>query len=798
MSTISLCMIVKNEEEMLPACLESVADWVDEMIVVDTGSTDKTKEIASSMGAKVFDFEWINDFAAARNHAKAQATGDYLLILDADERLAPGDGEVLREEVNNLANQTVVFLTLMNSRSRFSSLKATVEGSERVGSPVLLPRLVVNSPTMKWVGKIHESPTIDTATLGRINVNIVHVGADVEWRESRQKGERNLQMLTETLNSSDQERTALFWSYMAAELFNAGQQKEFFDALKKSWDQLSASINNGILVNSGVAPLYPSVLVLRGKIQEGLEALHFLIKNWQYASTNPANLLYHSANVLTMIDYPASAKESILNMISDIAEMLLELDGEAFIDETLWGVTNIKAYMLLGFAQMKLGNYEKSFEAIDKGLELQEGNESLKLLKIECLLEEGNIPQCLAMILEELNTSSEKQVGPDIWVLASTACLAMGNEEDSSMFLDQALLRKRLTFSGMHRLRLLQGIATRRDVLAGKPRAGKGAYGVLGSILSREPVMAFNDVPLDVIKKVVYNLLQRGKTDLVERFFDARAQHILPGIKAKVIGILEEIGVEVIDDGSLDPIFLLGDGLEALTAMFEEGEDFAVVHLGAEHSQFIQDKWLEHETEKSEAFLFGDLSFLDDDDDDDDDEDTDTMLEMRSELQKSLLEHRKNNERLVVLMDGIEGCFEQLAEILPKSYFLFHLEDPRTTAMKEVVESTTKAEELTVRWGERLEVFESIHLIGEDRYVGLNNTLIQEAPKVVLSRLFACIGENWNEDLADVWSGLESSQVDWVSNLNDEVLETIESKLGETMRSWNIPVTADDEAEVEA
>ena len=74
MITISLCMIVKNEEEMLPACLESVADWVDEMIVVDTGSTDKTKEIASSMGAKVFDFEWINDFAAARNHAKAQAS----------------------------------------------------------------------------------------------------------------------------------------------------------------------------------------------------------------------------------------------------------------------------------------------------------------------------------------------------------------------------------------------------------------------------------------------------------------------------------------------------------------------------------------------------------------------------------------------------------------------------------------------------------------------------------------------------------------------------------------------------
>jgi glycosyltransferase involved in cell wall biosynthesis len=58
-------MIVKNEEEMLAGCLESVRDWVDEMIVVDTGSTDRTKEIAEECGAKVFDFEWISDFAAA-------------------------------------------------------------------------------------------------------------------------------------------------------------------------------------------------------------------------------------------------------------------------------------------------------------------------------------------------------------------------------------------------------------------------------------------------------------------------------------------------------------------------------------------------------------------------------------------------------------------------------------------------------------------------------------------------------------------------------------------------------------
>ena len=76
MSKLSLCMIVKNEEEMLPACLESVDGIVDEIILVDTGSTDRTLEIAQQFGAKIHHFPWINDFAAARNesikHCKLQ------------------------------------------------------------------------------------------------------------------------------------------------------------------------------------------------------------------------------------------------------------------------------------------------------------------------------------------------------------------------------------------------------------------------------------------------------------------------------------------------------------------------------------------------------------------------------------------------------------------------------------------------------------------------------------------------------------------------------------------------------
>ena len=86
---VSLCMIVKNEEERLPGCLESIRGLVDEIVVVDTGSSDRTQEIARSYGARVFLLPWSGDFAAARNESLRHATGDWILFLDADERLDP-------------------------------------------------------------------------------------------------------------------------------------------------------------------------------------------------------------------------------------------------------------------------------------------------------------------------------------------------------------------------------------------------------------------------------------------------------------------------------------------------------------------------------------------------------------------------------------------------------------------------------------------------------------------------------------------------------------------------------------
>ena len=91
MITVSLCMIVKNEEDVLARCLESAKPVADEIIIVDTGSTDRTREIAREFTDNVCEFPWIDDFAAARNFSFSKATMEYCMWLDADDILLPAD-----------------------------------------------------------------------------------------------------------------------------------------------------------------------------------------------------------------------------------------------------------------------------------------------------------------------------------------------------------------------------------------------------------------------------------------------------------------------------------------------------------------------------------------------------------------------------------------------------------------------------------------------------------------------------------------------------------------------------------
>lgn len=140
---LSLCMIVKNEAKNLPRCLSLVQPYVDEMVIIDTGSEDGTPEIAASYGAKVGYFPWCDDFAAARNYALTQVSGQWVLMLDADEELV-AEGEKLKQVL--ASNPDALAYRL--------EYREMIDAEERTPSYRIC--LFRNLPEFSYVGKYHE------------------------------------------------------------------------------------------------------------------------------------------------------------------------------------------------------------------------------------------------------------------------------------------------------------------------------------------------------------------------------------------------------------------------------------------------------------------------------------------------------------------------------------------------------------------------------------------------------------------------------------------------------------------
>ncbi|HEY9855429.1 MAG TPA: tetratricopeptide repeat protein [Stenomitos sp.] len=191
--TLSLCMIVKNEERFLEDCLRSVQGVVDEIVVVDTGSTDSTVAIAERFGAKVVNFPWIGDFAAARNVSLEHATSDWILVLDADERLDESSKHRLKPLLRqpDAVGFSLIIENILGEK--------TVEGTQLA----LLLRLFKNREDVRYEGIVHEqvSPSAGRTGLKTYNcdVKIVHLGYMQECMDERSKNQRNLELLERQL-----------------------------------------------------------------------------------------------------------------------------------------------------------------------------------------------------------------------------------------------------------------------------------------------------------------------------------------------------------------------------------------------------------------------------------------------------------------------------------------------------------------------------------------------------------------------------------------------------------------------
>jgi len=191
---VTLCMIARNEERFLPECLALARDAVDELVVVDTGSTDRTVAIAESFGAKVIHSPWQDDFSAPRNVSLRAATGDWILVLDADEFLQPGACECIRALVADPA--------ISGYHLRF----VNVYGDGRT-TGVMMVRLFRNLPGVEYQNVIHEQVTPSLQRLGSArglvlasaDVEVEHHGYTPEMMDQRGKNERNERLFQKQL-----------------------------------------------------------------------------------------------------------------------------------------------------------------------------------------------------------------------------------------------------------------------------------------------------------------------------------------------------------------------------------------------------------------------------------------------------------------------------------------------------------------------------------------------------------------------------------------------------------------------
>ncbi len=225
---LSLCMIVKNEEKNIARCLNSVKGVVDEIIVVDTGSTDNTVSIAKEMGAEVHYFEWIDDFAAARNYSIEKSTGDWILILDADEELAPESQDKIRS-----------LLIDIDSDICFQVRIKSLDVQDNIMVKNYMIRMFNKSPRIRYKGRVHEFINMNSINLSDEYIYIIHHGyKDSNFVETKQI-ERNIPILKKILddpNESEIEKCTTKF-YIGYAYLDLGKSEEGINYLKDSIKQ---------------------------------------------------------------------------------------------------------------------------------------------------------------------------------------------------------------------------------------------------------------------------------------------------------------------------------------------------------------------------------------------------------------------------------------------------------------------------------------------------------------------------------------------------------------------------------
>ncbi|MEZ6017766.1 MAG: glycosyltransferase family 2 protein [Planctomycetota bacterium] len=415
-------MIAKNEERFLADCLASAAGLVQEMILVDTGSTDRTVEIARSAGARVVSYAWNDDFAAARNVGVALAKGSHVLVLDADERLGPGAAEGLQAAALD-AELLLGSLPLHNASSLDATHLEVVTGAKRIGAPVFVPRFFPNLPELRFTRRVHETLTVGfnrLHALGRgkskaVAAPLIHYGDVPALRAGLGKDVRNELLLRRSLQEdpSDGELAG----YLVVQLLKVGRLADAREVGEHALAPFLRAIDgrppgqlpmNTIRLGYALSFAQSETGAPDAALQTAREA----------ASRCPhehPNLVFAEAHALEKLDRLDEARARY--------ERCLALDGQVFAQPVLPGLTGDLTRLRLADIALRQGAPERSLELIESIA----GSWAMKgtLLAAEAHLAAGDPARAMERLAPLVDMPT---LPPDFHALAHRALTALGQE----------------------------------------------------------------------------------------------------------------------------------------------------------------------------------------------------------------------------------------------------------------------------------------------------------------------------------------------------------------------------------
>jgi len=382
-STISACMIVKDEEEFLPNCLNSIKNAVDEIIVVNTGSTDNTVSIAKNFGAQVYHYPWNDSFSEARNHAIRHATKDWIFMIDADEELEQADIPVLRQAIRS---------------QRYNGVIIAIYSKIRDGSMhKFYYTRVFRRGKARYKDIIHEQIIVEGERL-LTEIRLYHHGYNLDPSKMQVKWQKTTQLLQKQIEQNKTNSFAWFnliRNYRTQELFQRGVDTGL-EALK--FIAPEKDIQHYIMIVYEIANCHLNI----GNIDESKKLCYTILSKLKKLNVTPENIdIVYTLACTYLKEGNCNKAINYFNRYLELRKLYLINTNMSLLTDTLG--YDYSAFNGLGFCYGKLNDWVKAINYFWKALDANPQYLTTYKNLASCYSVTGNIEEAVNTLLKSVN-----------------------------------------------------------------------------------------------------------------------------------------------------------------------------------------------------------------------------------------------------------------------------------------------------------------------------------------------------------------------------------------------------------